>query len=78
MNLNDINDEELTDAIDTMADISKFIEHNKQLVADESLVSKEEFVKALDQMTTLFGLLITAGSMAAETQHLINEIENPN
>lgn len=75
MNL-DLNKEDFESAADALADISKFIEHAKEMVSNEFLFDKEEFVQTLDQLATVFDLLITAGTTHIETQFLIEEIEN--
>jgi Asp-tRNA(Asn)/Glu-tRNA(Gln) amidotransferase C subunit len=72
----DFTKEELESTSDALVDINKFIERSKDQVANEALFTKEDFVQTLDQITTLFDLLMTAGTMHIETQLMIEEIEN--
>jgi len=71
----EINNDDLKDAADFMADINQFIADSKDLVVNKDLSTKEEFVDQLSRMTTLFDLLITAGTMQVETQLMIDEME---
>jgi hypothetical protein len=72
----DFTKEDLVNAADFMADINDFIAYSKNVVANPQLFQKEEVVETLTNMTTIFDLLITAGSMQVETQLMIDEIEN--
>lgn len=72
----DFTKDELKGASDAIVHINKLIENSKHQVANEESFTKEDFVGTLDNLTTIFDLLMTAGTMHVESQLLIDEIEN--